>query len=335
MLTAILTIVLFCIMIIPHELGHFVVAKLCGVQVNEFSMGMGPLLFQRQKGETLYSVRLFPVGGYCAMEGEDEESENPRAFGNKCAWQKIAVLLAGAAMNVLTAILIMIIAMTVMGIPTNTLDSVVKNSPAYEAGIQAGDTVVAVNGQKTDSWSAVVKAIDQNKKGDRLSMTVERNGNKKEYTVTPTYSKKDKRMMVGIACKQKHSLISGVKYGVITTGNLNKLMVQSLKMLFTGKLSKNDVSGPVGMVSIVNQTATQGVVPYLYLAAIICLNLAYINLLPLPALDGGRILFVIIRKITGNRITDNMEGYVHLAGMVLLIAFTIFITWNDIMKLIG
>lgn len=335
MLTAILTIVLFCIMIIPHELGHFVVAKLCGVQVNEFSMGMGPLLLQKQKGETLYSIRLFPVGGYCAMEGEDEESENPRAFGNKGALQKIAVLLAGAAMNVLTAILIMIIAMTAMGIPTNTLESVVKDSPAYEAGIQAGDTVVAVNGQKTESWSEVVTAIDQSKKGDALSMTVERSGEKKKYTVTPTYSKKDKRMMVGIACKQRHSLISGVKYGVIATGNLNKLMIQSLKMLFTGKLSKNDVSGPVGMVSIVNQTATQGVVPYLYLAAIICLNLAYINLLPLPALDGGRILFVIIRKITGNRITDNMEGYVHLAGMVLLIAFTIFITWNDIMKLIG
>lgn len=335
MLTAILTIVLFCIMIIPHELGHFMVAKLCGVQVNEFSMGMGPLLFQKQKGETLYSVRLFPVGGYCAMEGEDEESENPRAFGNKSALQKIAVLLAGAAMNVLTAILIMIIAMTAMGIPTNTLDSVVKDSPAYEAGIQAGDTVVAINEQKTDSWNDVVTAIDKSKKGDTLTMIVERNGVKKKCTVTPTYSKKDQRMMVGIACKQKHSLISGVKYGVVATGNLNKLMIQSLKMLFTGKLSKNDVSGPVGMVSIVNQTATLGAVPYLYLAAIICLNLAYINLLPLPALDGGRILFVIIRKITGNRITDNMEGYVHLAGMVLLIAFTIFITWNDIMKLIG
>ncbi len=335
MLTAILTIVLFCIMIIPHEFGHFAVAKLCGVQVNEFSMGMGPLLFQKQKGETLYSVRLFPIGGYCAMEGEDEESENPRAFGNKNALQKIAVLLAGAAMNVLTAILIMIIAMTAMGIPTNTLDSVVKNSPAYEAGIQSGDTVVAVNQQKTDSWSDVVEAIDKSKKGESITMTVERNGKNKSCTVTPTYSKKDKRMMVGIACKQKHSLISGIKYGVIATGNLNKLMMQSLKMLFTGKLSKDDVSGPVGMVSIVNRTATMGVVPYLYLAAIICLNLAYINLLPLPALDGGRILFVIIRKITGNRITDNMEGYVHLAGMVLLIVFTIFITWNDIMKLLG
>ena len=198
MLTAILTIILFCIMIIPHELGHFVVAKLVGVQVNEFSMGMGPLLFQKQKGETLYSVRLLPIGGYCAMEGENEESGNPRAFNNKKVWQKIAVLLAGAVMNIITALLVMIIAVTVSGIPTNTLDSVVKNSPAEAAGLRAGDRVVAVNEVKTSGWMEVVQEIDRDKSGKEIRITVDRDGKKQDCTVQPEYSKKEKRRKVAI-----------------------------------------------------------------------------------------------------------------------------------------
>ena len=182
---------------------------------------------------------------------------------------------------------------------------------------------MAVNEVKTSGWMDVVQEIDRDKSGKEIRITVDRDG------------KKQKRMMVSIACRQSHNVFTCGRYGVTATWNLNKLMLKSLKMLFTGQMSRNDLAGPVGMVSLVNQTASAGAVPYLYLAALICLNLAYINLLPFPALDGGRIIFVMIRKITGNMISDDMEGKVHLAGMFLLITFAVFITWNDIMRLFG
>lgn len=334
MLTAILTVVLFCIMIIPHEFGHFITAKLCGVQVNEFSMGMGPALYQKQRGETLYSVRAVPIGGYCAMEGENEESGNPRAFNNKNGAQKILILAAGAIMNILVAILIMIILVTMIGVATTTLDKVTKNSPAASAGLKAGDRITAVNGKDTDDWSEVVSGISVVKKGESMTVTVLRNGSDQTFKVTPEYSSKEKRMTVGIQCRVSHNIFPCAKQGVIATWNLNKMMLKSFKMLFTGKLTRNDVSGPVGMVSLVNQSAHYGAVSFLYLAALICLNLAVINLLPFPALDGGRILFVIIRKVTGSMITDEIEGRVHLIGMSLLMAFFVLITWNDIARLI-
>jgi regulator of sigma E protease len=333
LLTAILTVVLFCVMIIPHELGHFVAAKAVGVQVNEFSMGMGPLLFQRQKGETLYSVRLLPIGGYCAMEGEDEACSNPRAFGNRKWWEKILVLVAGAAMNVLTALLVMIITVTAIGIPNNSLGTVTADMPAAKAGLQTGDVITAVNGTETSSWNDVVNAISDAKEGEALSITYERDQQSKTISVTPTYSEEDQRYVVGITCGRSHNLWGGIRYGAIGTWNLNKLMFQSFGMLLTGGVGADDITGPVGMVSLVNQTQSIGATSYMYLVALVCLNLAFINLLPLPALDGGRIVMVLIRKITGSWITDNIEGKIHLAGMLLLLGIFVMVTWNDIVRL--
>jgi regulator of sigma E protease len=333
LLTALLTILLFCVMIIPHEFGHFIVAKLVGVQVNEFSMGMGPAIFQRQRGETLYSVRLLPLGGYCAMEAEDEESDNPRAFTNKSAWEKFLVLIAGAAMNVITALLVMIIAVTAYGMPSNTLGTVTSGQPAAKAGIAVGDTIVAINDTKTSTWSEVVSAINSAEQGKTLQVTFKRDGKEKTVSVTPSYSKKDKRYEIGIACGRSHNLFRGIKYGAISTWNLNKLMIKSIGMLFNGKAGMDDITGPVGMVSMVNQTSSYGGIYYMYLVALICLNLAYINLLPIPALDGGRILFLIIRKLTRGRVSENAEEYFHLVGMTLLLVLFVFVTWNDITRL--
>ncbi len=335
MLTAILTVLLFCIMIIPHELGHFVAAKAVGVQVNEFSMGMGPLLFQRQKGETLYSVRLLPIGGYCAMEGEDEECSSPRAFGNRKWWEKILVLAAGAAMNVLTALLVMIITMTAIGIPNNSIGTVTAGLPAEKSGLQAGDIITAVNEKETSSWNDVVSAIDDAKDGDAISITFQRDDREKTVSVTPTYAEDERRYVIGITCGRSHSIIGGIKYGAVGTWNLNKLMFQSFGMLLSGGIGTDDITGPVGMVSLVSQTKSVGATSYMYLVALVCLNLAFINLLPLPALDGGRILMVLVRKVTGSWISDNMEGKIHLAGMLLLIGIFVLVTWNDIARLFG
>lgn len=333
MITAILFVVMLLVLIIPHELGHMIVAKLCGVQVNEFSVGMGPLIYQKQKGETMYSVRLLPLGGFCQMEGEDEESENPRAFNNKKPSQKIAVLLAGVMMNVLLAILIVFGVLTASGIPTTTLDQVQKGSPAYEAGLREGDKIVAIDGNETKTWSEVVMAITEFHEGDTLEISTIRDGNSQLRFVTPSYNEETERYTIGVVAGVTKNPAKVLPYSLQYTKNMNSAVIQSFMMLFRGELSKDDVSGPVGMVKVVDQTRSYGATSYLLLLAFISLNLAIFNILPFPALDGGRILFVIIRMITGKAISDELEGTIHAIGMIILIGFFIFVTCNDVIKL--
>lgn len=329
MLTAILAIFLFVIMIFPHELGHFIVAKAVGVKVNEFAFGMGPAIWKKQKGETLYAIRIFPIGGYCAMEGENEDSDHERAFNNKSGKAKIAVLLAGSVMNVLIAILVMIILMGVIGSPTTTIDKVQSGSPAYTAGIQAGDTIMAVDSTKVEKWNDLSTLISKNTKG--MTITVDRNGVTKDLKVIPV--KSDGRYIVGVTPAVSHNAFTAVKNGLISTWNMTKTMFVALQQLFSGQVAVKNLSGPVGIVSLVHQSESYGLYSFFYLLAFISINLAVINLLPLPALDGGRIIFVIIRAITGKKITDKMEASVHAAGMILLLGLMVFVTWNDIVRL--
>ena len=335
-MTIFLVILLFIILIFPHELGHFVAAKLCGVQVNEFAFGMGPVILKKQGKETLYSIRAFPVGGFCAMEGEDTEeaTENPRAFNNKSWWKKIIILVAGAAMNIIIAFLVMIFAAVYMGTPTTTINSVTDGGAASMAGIQAGDKIVRVSDSRVDSWEEFVGCIQKEIKADKtISITVERNGKEKTFSLSPQRQKNGK-YVIGVVSKQRHNLFIGMKNGMASTVKMTKALFESFKMLFTSKEAINQVSGPVGMIKIVSDAAGLGVFYYLYLVALISLNLAIFNLLPLPALDGGRIIFVIIRMFTGRAISDKVEARVHMIGMALLLTLTVFVTWNDTMRLI-
>lgn len=335
-MTIFLVILLFVILIFPHELGHFVAAKLCGVQVNEFAFGMGPVILKKQGKETLYSIRAFPVGGFCAMEGEDTEeaTENPRAFNNKSWWKKIIILVAGAAMNIIIAFLVMIFAAVYMGTPTTTINSVTDGGAASMAGIQAGDKIVRVYDSRVDSWEEFVGCIQKEIKADKtISITVERNGKEKTFSLSPQRQKNGK-YVIGVVSKQRHNLFIGMKNGMASTVKMTKALFESFKMLFTSKEAINQVSGPVGMIKIVSDAVGLGVFYYLYLVALISLNLAIFNLLPLPALDGGRIIFVIIRMFTGRAISDKVEARVHMIGMALLLTLTVFVTWNDIMRLI-
>ena len=335
-MTIFLVILLFVILIFPHELGHFVAAKLCGVQVNEFAFGMGPVILKKQGKETLYSIRAFPVGGFCAMEGEDTEeaTENPRACNNKSWWKKIIILVAGAAMNIIIAFLVMIFAAVYTGTPTTTINSVTDGGAASMAGIQAGDKIVRVSDSRVDSWEEFVGCIQKEIKADKtISITVERNGKEKTFSLSPQRQKNGK-YVIGVISKQRHNLFIGMKNGMASTVKMTKALFESFKMLFTSKEAINQVSGPVGMIKIVSDAAGLGVFYYLYLVALISLNLAIFNLLPLPALDGGRIIFVIIRMFTGRAISDKVEARVHMIGMALLLTLTVFVTWNDIMRLI-
>lgn len=335
MLTLILTILLFSVMVIPHEFGHFAAAKLSGIQVNEFSVGMGPKLYQKQGIETKYSIRLLPIGGFCAMEGEDEESDNPRAFNNTTTLRKIFILASGAMMNIVVALLLMIISVQIIGMPTNTIGKVKKGSPAELAGIIAEDKIVSIDDSRVNSWEDVIKTMDgRDKDKEDVTVKIDREGEDKTFIVKPEI--KDGRSLIGITTKPGHNALKAVKYGSKATWNINKEMYLGLYQMITGKVNfKKNVAGPVGIITLVGQSSKQGALSFIYLAVIISINLAIINMLPFPALDGGRILFTLIRKITGNAISDELEGRIHLAGFILLIALLIFVTWNDIVRLIG
>lgn len=332
-MTIIYAIIIFCLLIFVHELGHFIAAKLCGVKVNAFAIGMGPAFFKKQKGETEYSLRIFPIGGFCALEGEDEESEDERAFHRKPAWQRAIVLVAGSFMNLLTAVVLMIIIAFWQGEATNTIETVLEDSPAYEAGLRAGDEVLFIDETKIEEWSQLQSAVGGNK-GEKIQITVLRDGREMEFSAAPEYDEAVGRSRIGITPAMKRNPIAAIGSGVRNTWDMTVMMYDIIVKLFTGDVSTKELSGPVGIVYAVNDTAKAGVIYVVYLAALLSLNLAVMNLLPFPALDGGRLLFLLIRKITGKRVTDEMEGKVHFIGIMLLFVLMIYVTWNDIVKFI-
>lgn len=353
MKTAILAILLFCIMIFPHELGHFIAAKRMGVQVNEFSFGMGPAIWKRQGKETLYSIRLFPIGGYCAMEGEDGEEDddttggvgenrelNPRSFAAKKPWKKIVILTAGSVMNILCAIVILSVVLGINGFTTNRIGEVTAGSPAEQAGMAAGETITAIDGQPVESWNDVINLLPED--GSSAKITVEGKDGTRSLSLQPVLQKvtgadgtETERYVIGITSKISHNPFRAAAYGARSTWNMVKLMFQSIGMLISGQASADDLSGPVGMVQMVNQTETLGYWYYAFLVALICVNLAIINMLPLPALDGGRILFVLFTVITGKKVSARVEGTIHMIGMGLLFALMIYVTFHDITRIFG
>jgi len=323
------------VLVIPHEWGHMIVARWCGVKINEFSVGMGPLIFKKQKGDTQYSLRLLPLGGYCAMEGEEENVDSPTSYSNKTYPQKIAILLAGVTMNVIIAVLAVTIALCMSGVVCNTLDSVQAGSPADAAGLRAGDTITAINGTKTGTWDEVVEGISSYDGGDPLEITYERDGEKNVAVVTPQYSDEYGSYIVGITASVTKDFLTCVRMGPATTWELNKTLIESFKMLFTGQAKRDDIAGPVGLVKIVDTASSYGLGTYLMLLAIVSLNLAIFNLIPIPGLDGGKIFFILLKIISGGRINDDMEYKATVIGMAVLLTFFLLVTVNDVMNLFG
>jgi len=332
-MTIIYALIIFCLLIFVHELGHFIVAKACGVKVNEFAIGMGPAIFSRQKGETKYSIRIFPIGGYCAMEGEDEDSDEPRALNNQPAWQRACILAAGSVMNFITCVVLLIIIAFWMGTATTTIDQVSDGSPAERAGIVSGDTIVSIDGQKIEEWDELIQAIGYSKE-ETAQITVDRNGTQQTMTTDLEYDKEAGRNLIGVTPVMEHSFINSIGGGIRNTGSMTVMMYTVLKQLFTGEVSVKELSGPVGIVYATSEAAKSGIMYVIYLAALLSLNLAIINMLPFPALDGGRLLFLVIRLFTGRRVSDETEGKIHFIGICLLFALMIYVTFNDVIRFI-
>jgi len=330
--TILYAILMFSVLIFVHEFGHFISAKSFGIKVNKFALGMGPVLLKKQKGDTEYSLRLFPIGGFCAMEGEDEDSDDERAFNNKKAWQKIIVVCAGSLMNLILAIILMIIVMFYIGSATTTLDEIVADSPAMTAGLQSGDEIIALDGEPVKNWGDVTDYLSASKE-KTVTVTVSRDGEELDLVSSFTEST-DGRQTIGIIPKLERNPASAVGDGFTATYNMGKMMLNVIRQLFTGDVSIKELSGPVGIVYMTGVTVEAGFVNFVYFMALLSLNLAIINMLPLPALDGGRLLFILARKITGKAITDDMEGKIHFIGIMLLFGLMIYITWNDIIRFI-
>ncbi|MCR5034738.1 MAG: RIP metalloprotease RseP [Clostridia bacterium] len=332
-MTIIYAIIIFCLLIFVHELGHFIVAKACGVKVNQFAIGMGPAIYKKQKGETLYAIRLFPIGGFCAMEGEDEDSDEPRALNNQPAWQRACILAAGSVMNFITCVVLLIIIAFWVGTTTTTIDQVMDDSPAQKAGIVSGDTVVNIDGEDIGEWNDLIQAIGYSEE-KTAEITVLRDGQEETLTAELEYDKEAGRNMIGITPVMKHSVASAIPGGIKNTGAMTVMMFTVLKQLFTGEVAVSELSGPVGIVYATNEAAKSGIMYVVYLAALLSLNLAIINMLPFPALDGGRLLFLVIRLFTGKRVSDETEGKIHFIGICLLFALMIYVTFNDVIKFI-
>ncbi len=328
----------FCIIIFIHELGHFITAKLCGITVHEFSIGMGPKLFGFTKNNTAYNIRLLPIGGFVQLEGEDGESDDPNAFGNKSALKRFLVLASGAFMNfVLGFVFFVIIVLNSQVLPTRTIDSFTPDSPFESAGIMAGDKIIKM---ESENYSTNIICYDDISLFGALSkyspctVTVERDGEKLKFDVTPEFNKDEGRYLYGFKVKTLDKNFPAVlkcsfEESIFTV----KTVFKSFSMLIGGKLSAGDVSGPVGIVSEIGKAAKSGVLYVLNLAALISINLGVVNLFPIPALDGGRILFIIIEKIRRKRLTAEQEGIIHTVGFILLMILMITVTFFDVQKL--
>ena len=339
-LTLIGAILIFSVIIFIHELGHFLTARMFGVTVHEFAIGMGPAIWKKQGKETLYSVRAVPMGGYCKMEGEDDDSPAPGSFSRKKPVPRIIVLAAGAAMNILLGFIIVLSLVTVSavsggGLASTEVDTVNPEASAAEF-LQSGDKIVGINGKKVHIRRDLSFELSQ-AGGNDSTVTFVRDGKKYTETFTPmemTYEDGSKGYVIGFNIAIKPPTVTGILHeAFFQTLWMVKVVFLSLGMLISGQAGLNELSGPVGVVSTMNTMAQSGWYNFLFFAAFLAVNIGLMNLLPLPALDGGRILFVLIELIFRRPVPREKEGWIHLAGFVLLIMLMVYATFNDIVRI--
>lgn len=330
--TILISIIIFGFLIIIHELGHFISAKLSKVKVEEFAIGMGPKLFSFKRNETLYSLRLIPLGGYCKMLGEDENNYVEGSFNSKSKIIRTIILSAGSIMNILGCIMLITIIYLIIGIPTTTIESIEVDYPAYNAGIIAGDKIVKINDAETESWNDISGEISDEAIGE-YKLDIIRDTKEITLTVSSKYDEQLNRFRIGITPIREKNIITSLANGFNQTILYTKLIFSSLVQLISGNASTNDLMGPIGVVSMVGETVKYGATAVLNLAAVISINLAIFNLLPIPALDGSRIVFVIVEWIKGSPVEPEKEGMIHFIGFSLLLVFAVFVAYNDILRL--
>lgn len=330
----IISLLVFMLAVTIHEFGHFYGAKKSKIKVNEFAVGMGPKIFSKQKGETLYSVRALPLGGFCAMEGEDEAEvegtfEETGNFNQAPLLGRIITIFAGPLNNFILAFVILLGLFSFKGVQTSEISNVLENSVAQKVGIVSGDKIVKIGEFEISNFNDIKMALKSVGEKD-IPITFERGNEHKEVKISFDNSE---NKVLGVQSKLKRSIPLVLKETVGTFNYFITSMFDIIRQLFTGKVGVGQLSGPIGVVGAISNAASNGIYSLLYMTAFLSINLGFINLLPIPALDGGRLVFLFIEAILGRPISREKESYVHFAGFIFLMGLIIFVSFKDILRL--
>jgi regulator of sigma E protease len=323
-----------------HELGHFLFAKLFNIEVSEFALGFGPKLISKKIGETRYRINIIPLGGYVKIAGMDhDDSEDQRSFNFKPLWQRFLVIFTGPLMNFVLAFLLFFLVFLNTGVPSGTVVELGKlqpNSPAILAGLQSGDQVISINGQKVLGLREMIGTIESNP-GQELSFQVERQGRLIEISVIPRADSETGLGKINAEIMEKPVLkkigiVPAFKHGITWTFQVVVVIINGLREMITGKMAP-DFTGPLGIAQLAGEAARSGFADLLWLAAVLSVNLGLFNLLPIPALDGGRLLFFVFEFVRGKPVDPKKEQIVHYVGFVLMMVLFLLVTYKDILKL--
>jgi len=341
MMTVITALLFFSVLIVVHELGHFLSARLVGIHAEEFSIGMGPALFTFQGKETRYCLRILPIGGYVKFIDDDKKSDNVRAFGNAKLWKRILVIVSGSAMNFLLAILLLSVYFMTFGLyeVVPEVYELEEGAPAHNAGLIPGDKIIQINDtqiEQDDPQSGImqVRQIIDEKRGQPVDIIVMRDDQTMNFSITPQFNQETGNYRIGVVFGRVRQLgfFPAISLSFMQTGRLIVMMVDMLGgMIFQGE-GVGDVMGPVGIVGEIGRAVRYGIEQLMNLAIIISINLGIINLIPFPALDGGRLALLLVEGIRGKAIDPQKEGYIHLVGFVILMTLMALVTFRDIAR---
>lgn len=328
----IFAIIAFGILVLVHEFGHFALAKLNGVKVEEFSIGMGPKLFSVKGKETVYLIKALPIGGYTKMLGENEDNKDERAFSSKSPIRKLSIVIAGPIMNLLLGILLFGIIASSRGYLTPVIENVVANQPAAVAGLSHGDKILEINNKKILTWDDCITAIYMSK-GSPISIKYQRNNTSNTVKIVPVKDPVENRFIVGIYPTQvtNPNIAQSISYGFVETGSLIKQTFAFFGTLFTGGASMNDFGGPITIIKVSGAAAKAGITSLMAFGAYISIQLAIFNIIPFPALDGGYIILYLFEIITGKKVNENKVGIINYIGFAILMTLMVLVTIKDIL----
>ena len=336
---AVIMIFVFGVLIFIHEFGHFFTARRCGVAIKEFAVGMGPTLFswKSKKYDTKYALRLLPIGGFVSMVGEDEESDDKNAFCNKSVFKRMLIVVAGAVMNLLLGFILMMTVVLLQGPIGSTVVAEFDTNATSNAQLQIGDEIVKVDGVSVHSGNEVLYEI-MNQGYEPIDIVVKRNGEKIKLENVVFTTVDEQGALFGVmdfkVKQESRSFPNLIKQTFFRSVSTVKMVYDSLIGLVNGRFGMEAVSGPIGVAEAVGDAAKNSYLSFLYIVAILTINLGVVNLLPFPALDGGRFVFLVIEGIRKKPLNRNVEAYINFAGLVILFAFMIFVSFKDVFKLI-
>lgn len=334
----VLALVLLGVLIMAHEAGHFMAARACGIEVQEFAMGMGPLLLRKKSRRgTQFSLRLLPIGGFCQFYGEDEDVDDPRAFNNQAVWKRALTVVSGPLMNFIVALLVVVIYMSAIGLWSVVPRVYAVEPNAASAGLTVGDTLLAVNGTDIEGDPTKAQSMIAASAGEAVTLRVARGGEETDVTITPFYDEEYERYRAGFTFDQERMripLLQSIPFSVSYNAESVSLIIRTLKNLVFKGEGAGDVTGPVGTVYVIQEVTREGGLDiYLELLALISVNLGVMNLLPIPGLDGSRLLFLLVEALRRKPINREIEGRIHAAGFILLMGLMVALTYKDIVQI--